>query len=294
MINPIKQTIMSFKTDKIEFRSILSWGFALALLVGCQPEDSFENNGLTDTSMDASFTISPVEGEPNRFVLEASNSNFIMSKWNIGDGEYQGKSKEQIFLPDAGTYTITHIAVGGGGGTSSSSQELVVEQSDPNAGNLVVGGKFDGPEDIAQWTVLNISASGAAWTFDSGAATINASDFNQQGIFQAIEVQGGKSYAIDMNISGSGAVDTWFEVFLSPVAPTQFSDYSADGNRIGVNTWAGCGSTPFSGKLSQVGCDGSGNVVSFDADATVYLVIKCGGGNVGGITIDNVELRGTN
>lgn len=292
-MNPKKQAIMSFKTIKIECRSILIWSFAMAFLVGCQPEDSFENNGLTDTSMDASFTISPVDGEPNRFVLEAENSNFIMSKWNIGEGEYQGKSREQIFLPDAGTYTVTHIAVGGGGGTSSSSQELIVEESDPNAGNLVVGGKFEGPEDIAQWTILNISASGASWTFDSGTATINGSGSNQQGIFQAIEVQGGKNYAIDMNVSGSGAVDTWFEVFLSPVAPTQFNDYSADGTRIGLNTWNGCGNTPFSGKLSQLSCAGSGNVVGFDTDTTVYLVIKCGGGNVGGITIDNVELRGT-
>ena len=285
---------MRFNIVKSEYRSILFGVLCTVLLLGCQPEDSFGNNGLTDTSMDASFSIIPVEGEPNRFVLQAQAEDYILSKWDIGEGQYEGKAKEEIFLPDAGTYTITHIAVGGGGGTSSSSQELVVDLSDPNAGNLVVGGKFETAEDIAQWTILNISASGASWTFESGGATINATGSNQQGIFQALEVQGGKSYALDMNVRGDGATDTWFEVFLSTQAPVQFSDYSADGTKIGLNTWNGCGNAPFSGKLSQLSCAGSGNVVSFDTDATVYLVIKCGGGNVGGITVDNVELRGTN
>src|SRR5690606_8767850 len=275
-------------------RSILPGFLGALLLLGCQPEDSFGDNGLTDTTMDASFTIETVEGEPNRFVLQAQSEAYLLSKWDIGDGEYQGKATEEIFLPDAGSYTITHTAVGAGGGTSSSSQELVVDQSDPNAGNLVVGGKFDSAEDIAQWTILNISASGASWTFESGGATINATGSNQQGIFQAIEVQAGKSYALDMNVRGDGATDTWFEVFLSTQAPVQFNDYSADGTRIGLNTWAGCGNAPCSGKLSQLSSGGSGNVVSFEADATVYLVIKCGGCNVRGITVDNVELRGTN
>lgn len=285
--------MMRFKILKNAFGPMLLGFLACLLQLGCQPEDSFGNNGLTNTSMDASFTILPVEGEPNRFTLQAQSEDYILSQWDIGEGPYQGKAKEEIFLPDAGNYTITHIAVGAGGGTSSSSQELVVDQSDPNAGNLIMGGKFDTPEDIANWTVLNISPSGASWTFEAGGATINATGYNQQAIFQAVEVQGGKSYAIDMTVRGPGATETWFEVFLSTQAPVQFNDYSADGKRLSLNTWAGCGSTPFSGKLSQLDCDGSGNIVSFPEDGTVYLVIKCGGADVGGITVDNVELRGT-
>lgn len=283
---------MIFK--KTKYRSVVLGVLGMVMLAGCQPEDSFENNGLTDPNLDASFTITPVSGTANRYVLEAQNLNYIFSKWDIGEGIYQGKSTEEIFLPDAGTYNITHIAIGRGGESKSASQELVVPESDPNAGNLVVGGKFETDEDIAQWTILNISESGASWTFDSGSATITASDWNQQGLFQAIEVQGGKNYAVDMNVQGEGSVDTWFEVYVSTTAPVQLNDYSADGTRIGLNTWNGCGGAPFSGKLSQLSCAGSGNVVSFDEDTTVYLVIKCGGGNVGAITIDNVELRGTN
>lgn len=286
--------VMRLKFIKHTNKLIMLGVLGMVILAGCQPEDSFENNGLTDPNLDASFSIAPVNGVMNRYVLEALNSNYISSKWDVGEGPYQGKSREEIFLPDAGTYTITHIAVGRGGDSKSTSQELVVEASDPNAGNLVVGGKFETDEDIAQWTILNISASGAAWTFDSGSASITASGWNQQGIFQAIEVQGGKNYAVDMSVQGEGSTNTWFEVYVSTTPPVQFSDYSADGTRIGLNTWAGCGGAPFSGKLSQLSCSGSGNVVSFDEDTTVYLVIKCGGENVGSITIDNVELRGTN
>ncbi|MEC7262184.1 MAG: hypothetical protein VXW38_00500, partial [Bacteroidota bacterium] len=245
---------MRLKFIKHMNKSIVFGMLGMVVFAGCQPEDSFENNGLTDPNLDASFSITAVSGSANRFVLEALNSNYIASKWDVGEGAYQGKSTEEIFLPDAGTYTITHTAIGRGGESKSISQELVVEVSDPNAGNLVLGGKFETDEDIAEWTILSISASGASWTFDSGAATITASDWNQQGIFQAIDVQGGKNYAIDMNVRGDGSVDTWFEVYLSTTAPTQGNDYSADGTRIGLNTWAGCGNTPFSGKLSQLTC----------------------------------------
>lgn len=284
---------MRQKIIKYISRFIITSALGMAVLVGCQPDDSLGNNGLTDPNLDASFSIAPVNGAANRYVLEAQNSDYISSKWDIGEGAYQGKAREEIFLPDAGTYNITHIAIGRGGETKSVSQELVVEQSDPNAGNLVMGGRFETEGDIAQWIILNISASGANWTFGSGSATITAAGNNQQGIYQAIEVQAGKDYAVDMNVQGEGSVDTWFEVYVSTTAPVQLNDYSADGTRIGLNTWNGCGTAPFSGKLSQLSCAGSGNVVSFDTDTTVYLVIKCGGGNVGAITIDNVELRGT-
>lgn len=283
---------MSLNFKKIRFGIITLAVLGMMVPMGCQPEDSFENNGLADTSIDATFSITPVDGAINRYVLESKTTDVIASKWNIGEGEYLGNMTEEIFLPDAGTYTITHVAIGRGGATSSSSQELVVEQSDPNAGNIVQGGKFENEDDFSKWTILNISASGAAWTFSPGGVTISASGWNQQGIFQAIEVQGNKNYRIDMTVSTQGSANTWFEVYASTTPPVQDSDYSGD-VRMGLNTWAGCGTSVYSGKLSAVSCTGSGNVVSFEEDTTIYLIIKCGGENVGEITVSNVEMRGT-
>lgn len=268
----------------------------ILMLSGCLPEDVGIGNGLTDTSLDAGFTIVPDNESPNRFVLKATNTSYIMSKWELGDGSppFIGSMEQSIFLPDAGTYTITHYAVGKGGYAESTSQELIVETSDPNSGNIVLGGRLDTEDDIAQWTILNISPSGAAWVFEDGKATITADGYNQQGFYQAINVIKGKTYTIDMVCaSTSGVFNTWFEVFASTTAPVQDNDYSADGAKRSINTWAGCGSDPFAGKISVIGCgDNSGTFTATD-DGVMYLVIKSGGEDLkDGISVDNIEVRG--
>lgn len=270
--------------------------FSLAVgLSGCLPEDVGIGNGLSDESLDAAFTIVPDGESPNRFVLKASNTDYILSKWELGDGSpaFIGGMEQEVFLPDAGTYTVTHHAVGKGGVAVSASQELIVETSDPNSGNIVLGGKLDTDEDIAQWTILNISASGASWTFENGTATITASGYNQQGFYQAINVVKDKTYSIDMICaSTSGVSDTWFEVFASPVAPVQGNDYSEGGSRRSINTWAGCGSNPFAGKISSIGCADNAGTFTATEDGVIYLVIKSGGGDLkDGISVDNIEVR---
>ena len=297
---------MTIKIKTIRYAVIMLSLINMIIMTACQPEDSFKDNGLVSSDLDASFTITPVAGVTNRYTLQAQSiTDVIKNWWDSGDGSgmFKGKESEEIFLPDAGTYTVAHTVVGIGGATYTSTQELIVEQSDPNAGNIVVGGKFDTAEDIGNWTVLNISASGTEWTFANGKATVQGGGWNQKGIYQAIDVIGGKTYKIDMLTSStSGVSNTWFEVFASPTPPVDGSDYSAGGKLITINTWAGCGGDPFSGKLSIVGCDlgaitypnEPGKFVAA-VTGTIYLVIKCGGEDLrDGIVVDNVEMRGTN
>ncbi len=266
-------------------------------LASCFPDD-FTDNGLVDNSLDASFTVAPDPASPNRFVLKANATNFIMSKWELGDGSpaFIGNHEQQIFLPDAGSYTIRHYAIGKGGSEASETMPLTVATSDPNAGNIVLGGTLDSQEDIDKWSILTISASGAAWTFADGKATITGGDWNQQALYQAISVVKGKTYNIDMTCaSASGVSDTWFEVFCSTTAPVQGNDYSAGGALRNINTWDGCGGSPFNGKISVVGCNAEKNSGTFTAadDGVMYLVIKCGGAALNsGISVDNIEIRG--
>lgn len=268
--------------------------------ISCQPDELSDGNGLTATDVDAGFTITPVSDSNNTYLLSATNS-YIASYWDLGVGAgfYTGGKTEEVFFPDAGSYTISHKAIAQGGAIEIVTQQLEVETSDPVAGNIVRGGKFQDASDHAEWTVLNISGGGASWTFNEGSATIVASGWNQQAIYQAIEVVSGKEYKIDMIVSGDGNDETWFEVFASTVEPVQWNDY---GNNIvmGLNTWAGCGTGSFNGKLSSVGCvdnsytSSKSNIVSFETTGTIYLVIKCGGNQTSGISITNVEMRGTN
>ena len=266
---------------------------AAFVILACSPEDPGSGNGLSDSNLDPSFSITEVPGAVNRYTLKANSNNYITSKWDIGEGPFLDKQEIEIYLPDAGTYTLTHQAIGKGGEAFTSTQELVVAESDPVAGNLLRGSKFETEEDFAEWTILNISDSGASWNYTPGFITVTGGGWNQQGVYQAVEVQANKDYRIDMRVWGSGAVNTWFEVYVSKTPPVQNNDYTGD-IRMQLNTWAGCATAPFDGKLSAVGCGGSGNIVRFDEAGTVYFIVKSGGESLGetGISIDNVEFRG--
>lgn len=273
--------------------------FMAALLSGslaCQPEETDSGNGLSDPNVDATFTISPDPTSVNKFILDGKSENVLQSKWIIDGIPYRGELgiPKNVFLPDAGTYTVIHTVMGRGGITNSSFQEIEVATSDPIAGNLVEDGKFTTPANQDAWEVLTISSSGTSWAFNTGSATLSGGGWNQQGIYQPIQVEANRRYKVDMKVSGSAAVNTWFEVYVSPTAPVQGTDYTADGKRMGLSTWDQCATGNYNGLLSEVGCVGSGNIVQFPTSGTVYLVIKGGGENLGatGITITNVEFRG--
>lgn len=275
---------------------------AIVIFTGCQPDDSITNNGLTATDLDASFTVTPVEGKVNIYKLSAQTKGVLRSFWDTGSGIYAGKMEEEISLPDAGTYTIIHTAIGSGGATATMNKEVIVAASDPLKGNLVLGGTFATAEDQAAWTSLNLSPSGAAkWTFSNNSATINSiGGWAQEGIYQAIDVVKDKEYTIDMLVSSlSGSNETWFEVYAGKTVPTSGVEYK-DNKVMGLSTWDGCATGAFSGKLSVVGCvknDATGtvtNVVKFTESGKVYLLIRCGGNTFtpDGIKVSKVELRG--
>ena len=263
-----------------------------AVLSSCVP-DSVDGNGINQDPVDASFTTTKTA--ENRYTLKRNFNNFLNSRWNIdNDGFNNGKNEEKIFLPDAGTYKIQHNAIGiGGAVVGTASQTIVVPTSDPISGNMIQGGRFDTPEELAKWTKHVISPSGAEWILGNGKATIVATDSNQQALYQAVNVVAGKQYSIDMVASSQSAlVNTWFEVYVLNNIPASGQDVSGTVYR-NINTWDGCGTSKFEGKISSVGCNTSknGGVYTATTTGTVYLVIKCGGKTVNGLSIDKVEFR---
>lgn len=274
-------------------------GSAAFFLAGCSPESVEEGNGLTQPQVDAAFTVTKTA--ENRYHLKRTNHNFINSQWNIdGDGFVNGKNEMDIFLPDAGTYVIQHNAVGVGGQVGGTASEtIVVPTSDPVAGNIIQGGRFDTPDEVAKWTIHTISPTKAQWVFansnGNGNATIVASEGNQQAFYQAINVVQGQKYSIDMVASSDTPLeDTWFEVYVVDSLPAPGNDLGGTVYR-NINTWDGCGKTKFGGKVSAVGCNSSknGGIYTATATGTVYLVIKCGGSKVNGLSVDKVEFRKT-
>lgn len=275
---------------------------AILGLTSCQPDDSFADNGLTAKDVDASFTITPVEGKTNTYKVVAQPKGVLKSLWDTGAGTYAGKMEEEISLPDAGTYTITHTAVGTGGATGTATQNVVVATSDPLKGNLVQGGSFATTEDQAKWTVLNLSPTGAAfWSYANNSATIHSpGGWAQEGIYQAIDVVKDKEYTIDMLVSSkSGSDESWLEVYAGKSFPVAGVEYK-DNKVMGLSTWDGCAKAAFSGMLSKVGCVKNdktatvSNVVKFAESGKIYLLIRSGGNKFtqDGITVSKIELRG--
>ncbi len=288
------------KKIKISFSLMLIIVTALSFLTACQPDDVGNGNGILGPELDASFTVNPVPEKTNTYSLKAVATNYIGSKWDMGNGAgtFIGKSEETIAFPDKGTYTVVHTALGIGGQSYSSSQNIIVETSDPIAGNMVQGGKFENADDWSKWTILNITPTSGStfWTFAPGSANVSFPVSGNQAIYQAINVDANTNYKIDMVVSSpAGIVNTWFEVYCLTTVPVQGSDYGnvgAEGVN-GLNFWVGCGITPFNGLLSALSCVGKFNgVVTFPTSGTVYLVIKCGSQVPGNsITVKNVEMR---
>jgi PKD repeat protein len=284
----------------IYFRKSVYLMLALALgtLNSCSEE--VNENPLVATNVDAAFTITPVAGAMNTYLLTAQTKGVISSKWDTGDGASPGKMNQVISLPDAGTYTVTHTAIGAGAAMGTSSQQIVVAQTDP--ANLVQGGTFATAADQAKWTSAKLSPSGTAfWSYANNSATIHSpGGWAQEGIYQAIEVVKDREYTIDMSIScPSGLKETFFEVYAGKSVPQPGVEYK-ENKVMGLSTWDGCGTSKFSGKLSGIGCVKNdvtktvSNVVKFSESGTIYLLIRSGCNATGNepITITKVEFRG--
>ena len=303
------------KTIFKQIAKITTLFIGISILISCQPDDNPTNNGLAIAAdaLNPSFVIDQSNAATNTFKFIGNNTNVLADIWDLGDGNNpkNGGNSYSAFIPDAGTYVIQHKVVGRGGASKTESQTLVVPTSNIAAGNLVQGGKFLNATDHAKWTILNIFGSHVNWTFGNGFANVSGSSPNQyaqQGIYQSMQVIGGKKYKLDMKVVGSACSNSWFEVFVGKKQPVQNNDYGdavditnpeGVGIRLGIKTFDNClMSSPFSGKLSDLKCAGKGSIVEFATSGTVYLVIKSGGGfgvtslGTGGVKVSNVELRG--
>jgi hypothetical protein len=287
------------KLKLIKACSIILGVLAVGIYIGCKPDKfSGEGNGLTPKAFSASFTITPLSGKPNYYVLNANSTGVQSVSYDLGDGggTSPGKFVDTVFYPDAGVYNVTVTALGYIGGVSKTSapQIITVATSDPKSGNLVIGGKMTAADD-ASWTHITISP-GVTFVLDpsKGVMVASGGNWGHAAVYQAINLVAGQKYAVDMLISGSGATDTWFETYVGSKAPAQGTDYSDGGIKIALNTWNGCGKTAFSGKLSAISCNGAGNTFTAATTGKYYLLIKSGGSNLGvtGISFTNVTLRG--
>jgi hypothetical protein len=138
----------------------------------------------------ASFSITPVQGQVNKFLLSSTSTNSFRYDWDKanGLGFKEGRAVDTVYFPDAGTYPIK-LMVYGQSGLDSASQNLVVAADDPAAvtpfkiltGNSSKkwklapepGALFIGPPDFSQtW-----------WANNAGDVTSRSCLFNDEYTF---------------------------------------------------------------------------------------------------------------
>ncbi len=180
--------------------------------------------------------------------------------------------------------------------------EFVPQSDEAEGADLIDGGDM---EDESKWNIFGAGIALTTTEFADGALKLNNGTGTAQTnviIWQAVDVQAGK-YRFSADVKGSGAANSWLEVYFGSSAPVDGSDYS-ENLYTGLNTWDGCGASAFDGNLSVLGCkliegapapgNGKNGEITFDSAGTIYVVFKVGSwdGSLGeqGITIDNIRL----
>lgn len=254
------------------------------IITSCKKDDKIPAPSADFTVQAAKLAVT--------FTSDVKNVRYY--SWDFGDGSDVSTDKSPShFYEEGGNYMVTLTVTGRDGSTLTKSKEITVTAPV----NYVQGGKFETAADIAKWTTFAINSNNnITWAASNGKMVASGGNGGHAGVYQAIQVEANTKYQFSMLVSGSGATDTWFEVYFGSSQPVANQDYSNGGTYFGLNTWAGCGKTAFSGNIATLGCAGShkstNGEVTFSQSGTVYLVIKTGGANLGttGIAIDNVTL----
>lgn len=264
----------------------------LSFLIYSSSCSSDEEQVIPDapTEADAQFSYTFDTENPNKVFFSASPGvSTWYEHWNFGDNSAaEGTEAEKIFYLQ-GDYDV-RFKVFGEGGNAETVQTISIAE-DLLGADLVSNGTF---EDDSGWTVLPISA-GAEVSLDGGKASWTGGGWGHVGIYQSVEVEANTTYQVQMDISGSGMSDCWFEVYVGTTAPVEGQDYVSGGIILGLNTWDGCGNEAFDGPLALLSCSvGSSNgIFEYSEDVSAFLVIRSGGANLGaeGVSIDNVTIR---
>ncbi len=251
---------------------------------GCANDDDFV--AYVPTSEDAAYSFTFDTENPNKVIFTANTEvETWFTHWDFGDNSSaEGMEASKIYLKK-GDYDV-RFKIFTDGGEAEFIQTIVINE-DFKGQNILLNGEFNGSD---QWTVLPIS-DGVTVDFTGEKAFWSGGGGGQVGIYQPVHVEANVPYQIDMEISGSGMSDAWYEVYIGAEVPVAGQDYAYGGMRLGLNTWNGCGAEPFDGLFTEISCQGEGNgLVKFNTSGTVYLVIRGGGFGTTDVSLDNATM----
>ncbi len=139
----------------------------------------------------ASFTVTPVSGVPNKYVLTSTSQNSFRYDWDKGGaGFVKGQQVDTVYFPYMGSYTIK-LLVFGQSGMDSTSQVINVTANDPTAcvgtplGFITscTAKKWKLDPAAAAYKVGPNPDDGSWWSNNSGDVTARSCEFNDEYTF---------------------------------------------------------------------------------------------------------------
>lgn len=189
----------------------------------------------------ASFTVTPVSGAVNKYLLTNTSTNSFMCDWDKGTGAfYRGLQVDTVYFPDRGDYTI-RLWTYGQSGMDTTSKVISVANDDPAALTPIkmltnnssrkwklapeAGALYIGPPDFsATWwqnSVGDVTARAClfndVYTFTKVGQTMK---FESQGDFY-VDEEGGNPHPAGMP-SPVGC-------YANSAIPAQFQPWANDG-----------------------------------------------------------------
>ncbi len=158
-----------FKITIMQHRNINTTYYWLLLLLvpvfipGCSPKSSFGDIG---NKPQAAFTVTPIAGKVNTYLLTSTTADAFYYRWNIGDGggARTGRKIDTAYYPEKGEYTVKLLLMSGGG-IDSTTVKVSVAADDPNG---CAGRKALLTGCASKTWILDQPGGGALWVGDPG------------------------------------------------------------------------------------------------------------------------------
>ncbi len=220
--------------DKQSYLYILIVIFSSVLFFSCKYD--VRDLGPKPT---ASFTVTPIAGQTNKYLLTSTSQNAFRYDWDkgiAGTGYLQGKQIDTVYFPDRGDYMV-RLFVFGHSGIDSAKQVVTVAADDPAAltpfklltGNSTrkwklapePGALWIGPDPATTWWASGLAEVTSRsclfndeYTFTKAGSTVT---YDSKGDFY-VDEEGGNPHPAGMPAVGcyaNGAIPSQFQAWAN-------------------------------------------------------------------------------
>lgn len=182
--------LFKYKKHKLIMKSIIKNSLVLMLFSILFFSCEYDVKDLLPKPV-ASFTVTPIAGASNKYLLTSTSQNSFRYDWDKATGSYvQGKQVDTVYFPFMGAYTVK-LFVYGQSGIDTTSQVVNVTANDPTA-CLGTQLGFITSCTSKKWKLDPVAGAykvgpgpgnGDWWTSGAGEVTGRPCEFNDEYIF---------------------------------------------------------------------------------------------------------------